>query len=153
MANAIQDGDQLHAFQGKQTAMTVNTCEGCNMQGHKLDNCDPFVNHIMGDNLMKKKPEIASSVWKKIQQFHHHRITQRRTGYRPPPGKTINAIQDDKPELVHQDQAPTPKQDEEQDLQVNSRPPSNDQELDITDLLHAIIREQDFWPGQEATQL
>ena len=68
-ANGIQDGEHLQAFQEKCPAMTVETCEGCKMQGHKLNDCHPFINHVMGDALMKRKPETAASVWKKIHHF------------------------------------------------------------------------------------
>jgi hypothetical protein len=137
----LDDGEidlMIRAISQNQDASSV--CLGCQQPGHKLEDCNRFVDYIVAEGLAQRHPQLKAQIANSHRQFRS-RLTSAGARTRPPPGpssnRTMRRILEDEPaEHVNASLATADTDDDDDDpvgFQQNSIRATDLDDLDFED--------------------
>ncbi|KAI2505294.1 hypothetical protein MHU86_9094 [Fragilaria crotonensis] len=104
----------VRAISQNQDASSV--CLGCHLPGHKLEDCNRFVDYIVAEGLAQRNPQLKAQIANSHKQFRS-RLNSANTRGRPPPptNRTMRRILEHEPAGVEVPATEDKDDDEDED--------------------------------------
>ncbi|KAI2491888.1 hypothetical protein MHU86_22684 [Fragilaria crotonensis] len=118
MSEATLDDEEINlmvrAISQNQDASSV--CLGCHLPGHKLEDCNRFVDYIVAEGLAQRNPQLKAQIANSHKQFRS-RLNSANTRGRPPPptNRTMRRILEHEPAGVEVPATEDKDDDEDED--------------------------------------